>query len=353
MQRKKRNYYVELLRFIFCILILLHHSGLVSDDGSGLVPSAGVIADAFFIITGYFACRHIALMEKTPDKALKYSLTYTVKKLVKVLPYSVFGIVIIYFLELLHLGQASLREHITRLYTMFVEMLLLPMLGIMEVNLINLRNAPLWYLSAILIALPVVLLLAIKCNKLFRYVIVWICPLLLEFWMVNTYGGALPWMNRSPIFIYTGAIRGFSSILLGCSVFYASEYLALKCADNVTWKKVLFSIMEITIFVYVLYNIIRGINGYMEVITIYLLALMLIFVFSGVTYTSGLQIEFFGRLGSISLPVYCMHWGVYRWVGTYLGMLPYVAKILLTFVLCLLASIVLMKIIGLFTKKDA
>ena len=351
MQKTNKNYYLELLRFIFCILILLHHSGLVSPDGSGLVPSAGVIADAFFIITGYFACRHVAGMKEKPTGAIRYSVGYTLKKLIRVLPYSIFGVAIIYILELLHLGQASVREHITRLYTMLVEMLLLPMLGIMEVNLINLRNAPLWYLSATLIALPFVVLLALKGGKLFKYVLVWIIPLLLEIWMVMTYGGALPWMNRSPIFIYTGAIRGFSSMILGCFVFYAAEYMSSIIDKKNKSVKVVLTLVEIGIFAFVLYSIINGIGGYIEVVIIYLLAIMLILVFGKVTYTSAIQIEWFGILGSLSLPIYCMHWGVYRWVGTYLGMLPYIAKIIVTFVLCVAAALVLMEAIKIAKRK--
>lgn len=351
MQRTNKNYYLELLRFIFCILILLHHSGHVSPDGSGLIPSAGVLADAFFIITGYFACRHVALLKVRPASAVKYSLVYTVKKLLRVLPYSVFGVIIIYFLELLHLGQSSVREHLTRIYTMFVELFLLPMLGIMEVNLINLRNAPLWYLSATLIALPFVMLLVIKGGKIFRYCLVWIIPILLEIWMVNTYGGALPWMNRSPLFIYAGAIRGFSSMILGCSVYYLSDYISSFREKESKGLKLLFTIIEMALFAYVLYNVISGIGGYMETITIYLIMLMLVLIFSGITYTTDIQVKWFGVLGSLSLPIYCMHWGVYRWVGTYLGMLPYIAKILITLLLCIIASVILMKCVDIAKKK--
>lgn len=352
MQKTNKNYYVELLRFIFCIIILLHHSGLVSPDGSGLMPSAGVIADAFFIITGYFACRHVEKMAEKPKNAFKYSVSYTIDKLKRVLPFSIFGVVIIYFLELLHLSsQTSVREHLMRIYTMVVEILLLPMLGIMDVNLINLRNAPLWYLSATLIALPIVLLLIIKCGKVFKYGLVWIIPVLLEVWMVMTYGGALPWINRSPIFIYTGAIRGFSDIVLGCGVYYAAAFLHNTCNEKRTWLRITLTILEIAILAFVIYETIRGIGGFVEMAVIYLIAVMLVLTFSQRTYTSDIQITWFGALGSLSLPIYCMHWGVYRWVGTYLGMLPYVAKIILTFGLCLVAAIVLIKITDVVKKK--
>lgn len=353
MQKTTKNYYIELLRFIFCIIILLHHSGLVSPDGSGLLPSAGVFADAFFLITGYFACKHVEKLVSKPEKAIKYSLSYTIDKLKRVLPYSTFGVVIIYVLELLHLSSGtSLREHANRIYTMLVEILLLPMLGIMEVNLISLRNAPLWYLSAILIALPFVVFLAIKCNKLFKYCLVWLIPLLLEIWMVITYGGALPWMNRSPVFIYTGAIRGFSSIMLGCAVYYAASFLTSIIKKNQLWIKSLLTIAELVIFGFVVYKTACGIGGFMETVAIYLIAVMLVLTFSQMTYTADLQSKWFGILGSLSLPIYCMHWGVYRWVGTYLGMLPYVAKIVVTFILCTFASVIMMKLVELIKKAQ-
>ena len=353
MQKTNKNYYIELLRFIFCLIILLHHSGLVSADGSGLLPSAGVFADAFFIITGYFACRHIQRLKEQPKKVLLYSCQYTVNKLKRVLPYSIFGIVIIYALELLHLsGHTSFREHLNRIYTMLVEVLLLPMLGIMDVNLINLRNAPLWYLSAILIALPLVVFLAIKCNKIFRCVLVWFVPAAIEIWMVMTYGGALPWLNRSPIFIYTGAIRGFSGIMLGCAVYYAAVFISSREKKDRQWLKLLLTVIELLIFIFVIYKAACGIGGFMEMSVIYLLAVMLMLAFSGRTYTSALQIKWFGVLGSLSLPIYCLHWGIYRWVGAYLGMIPYLAKIVVTFMLCVIVAVVIMNVEKLLKKNS-
>ena len=347
----KKNYYIELLRFIFCILILLHHSGLVSPDGSGLIPSAGVLGDAFFIITGYFACKHVVSMGDRPKSPAKYSINYTVKKLVRVLPYSTFGVLIVYLLEFIHLTSFSVRDILGRLYTMVVEILLLPMLGIMEVNLITIRNAPLWYLSATLIALPFVIYLSLKIPKIFSRVLVWIVPFALEIWMVKTYGGALPWLDRA-FFIYSGAIRGFSSIMLGCAVYYVSDKLSEVISEEKRTLQVLLTIIEGIIFAVVLYNVCKGIGGYTETLTIYMVAVMLALTFSGRTLTSRLQCEKFGILGAISLPVYCIHWGIYRWVGTYLRMLPYWLSIVVTILLCIIAAFVLMELVKRISKKS-
>lgn len=362
MEVRQKNSYIELLRFIFCITILLHHSGLVSPSGNGLIPSAGIIADGFFILTGYFACRHVSNMTEEPVFASAYSLKYTFKKLGKVIPYSTFGIVIIYILELLHLnGTVSIPGILNQLYTMAIEILLLPMLGVMEVNLSTMRNAPLWYLSATLVALPFVMYLMQRCGRIFKYLIAWLAPVLLNIWMVNIYGGALPWMNRvvvidgsmvkHNIFLYSGAVRGFSSITLGCLVYYLSVALAKKDANRKISYALLFTLIELVLLAFVYFNVCRGVGGYTESITIFALAAMLVFTLSGTTMTSWIHVKWFEWLGRISLPVYCMHWGVYRWVGAYLGMLSYGLKVGLTIVLSIIASVVLIVGVSLLGKK--
>ena len=40
-------------------MIVIHHAGLLGESGASLLPSAGVIADAFFMMSGYYTCRHI------------------------------------------------------------------------------------------------------------------------------------------------------------------------------------------------------------------------------------------------------------------------------------------------------
>ena len=341
MASKEKNRYIELLRFIFCIIIVLHHSGFVSENGNGLFPSGGIIADAFFMLTGYFARAHIVKMNSLPEKPMKYSVVYTIKKLIRVLPFSAFGVVIIYLLELIQSnGQTSFSDVMHRLYYMIVEILLLPMAGIINTDLTSFKNAPLWYLSAVMIALPLVMYVSMKCKDLFSHYLVWFLPLILQGYMVTVFGGALPWMSHIGI-VSSGVIRGISSLIMGFGIYYATKLLEKRATKYSNSYRVILTILEIGLFIMVIANLLHGVSGYDEIGCIYLIYIMLILTLSGATYTSRINVKAFEYLGVISMPIYCIHWGIYRWVSAYFGYLNYTSGVILTLTLCVVASIVL------------
>lgn len=327
------------------MIILIHHAGFVSPDGTSPLPSGGVIGDAFFMLTGYFACAHIVKMQDKPKAIMGYSIRYTLNKLLNVLPFAGAGILITYLFDVTHIqGGTSIGDMLSRLYTMIVELLLLPMAGIMKTDLITFRNAPLWYLSAILIALPLVMYIAMKCEDLYKNYLIWFLPLFLQGWMVRTFGGAFPWMDYSGI-VYSGAVRGFSSMTMGFGIYFTVKALTKKCMEISDGKRVMLTMAELLLFLLMLLNIYRGIGGYDEVATIYVAAGMFVLSLSGLTYTSKLNAGFFTYLGKLSIPVYCVHWGVYKWVSCYRCGTGYLAAVIVTIVISIAISAVLIAIV--------
>lgn len=349
---KTKNYYVELLRFIFCVMILFHHTGLLPFEGNQLLPSGGVIADAFFMITGYFACKHIDQMVGKPEAPMGYAVKYTINKLLRTLPYVIAGVIIAYAFDLTHLeAGATVGTYFSKFWNMTAEILLLPMTGVVRTDLVSYMDAPLWYLSALLLALPVVMYVAMRFEDTFKNYIVWFAPMLLEGWMVKTYGGALPWSDYAG-FVHSGAIRGIAGITLGCGVYYASKKMSSIWVDITTAKRVVVTVIELLLLIVLVANIYRGVNTYDEIATIYIIALMLALTLSEITYTSRLQLGSFGYLGSLSLPVYCIHWGVFRWVGAYLGSLGFVADLSIAIGACLIIAIVMVTVNNRIREKS-
>ena len=370
---KRKNEYIELLRFVLCMVIFLHHSGHVTGGAVSLLPSGGLVADAFFMLTGYYAIRHISSrMEKIRAtdsvtgpgdteilrRPILYSIKYTIHKLLRVFPYMAFGTVIVYILEcvtdLKLKGAIAPVDIMYRSKDMLIELLFLPLTGLMgEINALNYRNAPMWYLSAMLIALPVVMFLCIRLCKLFRYVIVWLIPIVLQILMLNLFGGVLPWQQfAGPV--NGGYIRGISSILMGGAIYYASQYLRRRCTDRErSGISVLLTVAEIFLLIVFFICVAVGVSGPMELISLYIIGLVLTLTLSGITYTSGLRFKPATILGRLSLPIYCIHWGIYRWVAAFFGYLDYRMAIALTFILCIITAAVLMFIIDRITLRKA
>ena len=376
-----KNEYIELLRFVLCMMIFIHHSGHVTGGAVSLLPSGGLVADAFFILTGYYAVRHIySRMEKNrasgaSDKAgdddmtgrpLLYVIRYTLHKLIRVFPYMAFGTVIIYVLEcvtdLRLKGAIESVDIIHRLKDMVIELLYLPLTGLMgEISALNYRNAPMWYLSAMLMALPIVMYLCIRLCKPFKYVIVWVVPFILQILMMHLFGGILPWQQFAG-FVNGGYIRGISSILMGGAVYFASGYLRSRFAGErdkadtessagVSTTSLILTVAEIVLLISFVICTAVGVTGYYELMALYVIGIVLALCLSGTTYTSHLKWKPARFLGRLSLPIYCLHWGIYRWVAAFFGYLDHRVAIVLTFVLCVGAAVILMMFIDKLNKR--
>ena len=348
-----RNRYIDLLRFLFCMIIFLHHSGHVTRGEITILPSGGLAADAFFMLTGYYAIRHISHMSSPVKNPMGYSIRYTLKKLLKTMPYMAFGTVIVYILELVIIGltggSIDLADMSGRLRCMLSELTLLPLTGIMgPLDPLTYRNAPMWYLSALLLALPIVMYIGIRCKDIFRNYIIWFIPPMLQGWMVARFGGVLPWQDFvGPV--SSAAIRGFSSLLMGAGIYYASKAIA----DNKTLssRPMVATVLELLALVIFLCNVVRGVHGYEELISLYVIALSLALALSGITYTSRITWKPLEFLGTLSLPIYCLHWGIYRWVAAAFGQLNYYIGIVITFVLCIITALLIMYAVRLITAK--
>ena len=46
---RKKNEYIELLRFVLCMMIFFHHSGHVTGGAVSLLPACGFAADVFYM----------------------------------------------------------------------------------------------------------------------------------------------------------------------------------------------------------------------------------------------------------------------------------------------------------------
>ncbi len=347
---KTKSSYIELVRFLLCIAILLHHSGFVTPDNNTILPGGAIAADVFFMLTGYFTIRHIEKMNDV-EGIMSYSMKYTLNKMLRLIPYVACGVLIAYLLVIWRLpADTSIMDYIISLENMPFELTLLPMTGVISSDLSVYRNAPMWFLSSMLIVMPVIMYIAIRFKDVFRNYFVWFVPMFLQGWMVVNCGGACPWQSYAG-FCYSGVVRAFSGITMGCAIYYASNALSKKMQNSSVISKVSISILEIGLLAFAIYNFFRQIGGYEEVFVIYLFAVSLCISLSGASYTSKLKGRFFEMLGKLSLPIYCVHWGIYQWVGAYLGYLGSWICIGITFVLCIIVSVVMMIFTDKFYRK--
>lgn len=348
---KKKNGYIELLRFIFCIVIVIHHSGFLASDEELFFPHGNLIADFFFMLTGYLAYSNV-ISHKKEANHMSESLSYTLKKLKRVFPYAAVGTIIIYILEFFWtLDEVSFTDRILRLQNLPFELLFMPMTGAIPVNLFSIRNAPLWYLSALLMALPIMMYLASRFEDIFKGWIMWFIPPIVYCYLVTNYGGVAAYAQYSGI-VYSGVIRAFADLCIGASTFVVASWLQNKNGQKRKGMKILISFVEIAMLLYVLYSCHRNLAEYDQIVVIYVMALMLSVSFGNVSSLSGINGKIFDFLGRLSMPIYCLHWGVYKYLERFTPDMDYWIGIIIVLVVSIAVSVLMMTIGGRMRKSE-
>lgn len=83
---KKKNNMVELCRFLACYVIFSYHAG-------GRFTTGWIFVEFFFMLSGYFAIKHLVRMEGKIENKATYPIQYTIDKFKRLLPYTTVGFV--------------------------------------------------------------------------------------------------------------------------------------------------------------------------------------------------------------------------------------------------------------------
>lgn len=325
--KKMRNGYIELIRFIFCMIIVLHHSEFLIPPEKQPFPLGGMVADGFFLIIGYFAMRHSESVLVT-EHEMAHSIRYTFDKIKKLFPYAFVGTTLIYLRDFHQFTKGTASDSILYIIQDYIyEIFFLPMTGIMNIdNVSKLRNAPVWFVSSMMIALPLVMYLSLKFKDVFKNYLVWLLPAIIYGAECSAIGGIVDWGSKLLCF-YTGLVRGFCDICIGCLLYILAE--KLKTLSFKTPSKILLTVCEISLMVFSIYMMSVGYNSYNQIFLLLVLALSLMLSLSEVTFTAKIHGQFFEELGFLSMPIFTLHWPLYWYVQRYGASLnPYIGILL-------------------------
>lgn len=77
---------VELCRFLACYVIFSYHAG-------GRFTTGWIFVEFFFMLSGYFAIKHLVRIEGKIENKATYPIQYTIDKFKRLLPYTTVGFV--------------------------------------------------------------------------------------------------------------------------------------------------------------------------------------------------------------------------------------------------------------------
>lgn len=315
---------IEVWRFLFMLFIMAHHMYHLGLKGGYLFRGAWVYVEFFFILTGGFTLRHFEkdrMVSSSAGDAAHEAIVYTLRKFSSFFGYVVAAVFLEYFLQgfsLLASGQ--LVKFVLSFQNMPFEVLLLSSSG-----MINPKLAPVWYLSAMFLVMPLFCYVIQKYRNIFVSIGCWLLPVL-YYGRVGV-NSLRDWPHDM--------LRAFACMSLGAFAYLLG--LELRKIEWKRWSKFLLTAAEVgglalTIFF-------TGKNWELNKVMVLLFVIGAAVMFSGCSYTALVSGKLFEFLGKITLPMFLLHWAVGTLAKKLFQTMEY--RILFYYLVTILLSIVL------------
>lgn len=291
MQKKEHLYVVDICRFGAILMIMAHHRYILGFEGDYIFRSGWAWVEYFFMITGFLTIKHFKQQPVEKKECGQTAFIYTVRKFKAFMAYVVIAVLLQYIVE----GFHYIREgHLESFLSSFLD-------APFEIGMLTTAGftggkvAPLWFLSAMFLTLPILICAMIKLQDIWM-VISFLIPVLYYGKMgLNT---ERAWPND--------ILRGVAAMCLGMFLFYLSGYL-----KKIGWtcrRKALITLLEIGTFGAAVY--VTAFNKECLNLLLILFSVNLCIMMSECSYTSLIQGKLWGFLGKISLPIFIFHWTV-------------------------------------------
>ncbi|MBQ3015190.1 MAG: acyltransferase [Clostridia bacterium] len=270
----KRNGYIDIIKFLFAIIIAEFHLN------SGLFPGGRLAVEGFFMITGFLMLKS-AEQKKDLEKNIGCSSLNFLKRKYEALFYTLFPSVVLSFIVISVYRETLFVEAIKRIPLLIFEIIPLNSLGFNGEYVIGVS----WYLSSMFVALAVLYPLSIKFKQIFTLII---CPLIVCLGygtLAHFYGNLAVNYQYLPNTIFnTGIIRGFAGCALGCILYEVSR--CLKKKNLTVFGRSIFTFLEIGLITYFLCIIHYKPKSSYDFVLIFVLFTFLLIGICGLSYTS-------------------------------------------------------------------
>lgn len=298
-----RNSFIELCRFLACYCIFSYHA-------RGMFTSGWIFVEFFFILSGFFTVKHIEQNKEIIGLKKGYPFYYTLNKIKKIIPYSFVAMLISFVIECMRY-QLDFDEIVKFIFALIPNILLIPCTGavnrcitISENFSINyMLNPTLWYISALFVVLPIFIYIVIRLNDLIKTYVLTIVPFFLYGYLLINNGSINGWYDAGNSFFGLD-MRALAGLMLGGAAYYAARYFA-KIKFTVIGKCIL-SFIEVLVWVSLAYVAILEDFQYTAYVVI-AITTGIVISFSGNSLSGKLKNSFVDYLGSLSLPIYCLH----------------------------------------------
>lgn len=303
----KRNGKIELLRFVFSVILVMYHFDLKINKFpfAKFYPSS--TTDFFFLLSGFLMAKSASKITNSDEKMGDRTATYIWKRILGFVPCYILSYILIFVMYCIDKNIHGLRNIIATAIQAIPDLLLMKEFGWFN-DLLNI-NVPSWFLSSSTIAMAVIYPLCIKYdwfNKIGTFIF---GSLLIGF--IQVYFGSFASTHKLMFggYLYKGFVRCFGEICLGVTCYHISK--KIENTQYTKFGKLLLSLVEVYSLAFILYISFFN-QSKLHIIAMIFTMIYLIIVFSN----SSFNIELLNNkiiyyLGKLSLSIYLSHYSVF------------------------------------------
>ena len=337
----KRNQSIEVCRFVAALLILCHHSRLLT--GRTLFVGGWVFVEFFFMLTGYFTARHVCVRRRalgasepgsdTPN-VYASALSYVGKKIRPLVPFAWLGI-------LLGFVAYTLRKGVSfaSLLSLPYNLLLLGGSSIASKSVIF--DPPLWYVTILILALPPLVVALNKWPDAFRYLLSWLVPILCYSYVMDAMGKTAVWEVGLP-----RLMRGVADLMLGTLIYYLTD--SAQDHPVLRGRLPLCKVAGLALFAVVCWQAVVAPGGRVrqssEFMCLCAIATLLMLMDNRNYLDSPVVYGVAMHLGQLSMPLFCLHHPILQLIQVAMPTWGYKSKLALGIVVSLVASEVVLRL---------
>lgn len=330
--RSNRNGEIDLMRFMFCIFIIIYHYPLKFIN----IGVSGYFAVEFFFITSgvYFAKKMNAIQCSSKEIGFSFIISKILNYYKFYIPALILNLIYIVIYE-----WKGLHDFVYRLFISIPQFTFLDMLGfnVLRYDALIYVGAS-WYLSATILSYIILTPIISYSLKDFTTKIAPIIIVISISFLYKYYGKLTVLHDFSVGFIDGGLIRSIFEISLGCVCFEIGEKLKNKKSKN---PKIM-TLIEVVIITIVFFYMCGYHAPITELPMLLLLAVAIIIAYSE---QSNLQLirkcNIINYLGKLSFPLYVFH----RIVSSFFEKLNIANHFIIYIVICILLSTTMMWVI--------
>ncbi|MBR5648278.1 acyltransferase family protein [Pseudobutyrivibrio sp.] len=284
----KRAGNIELLRFVFAIVIVLHHSmveGLLAMTGGFLS------VEFFYMITGAFmakSCKKYIEENKQVEKidiTVKHTYKYLMKRIISILPElfisTIIGLVFFYNIGYINAQSYNFFRHVVNDF-LFVQSLGMPVASVSGI---------VWYLSSMYFGIIIIYPIIRRHYTVYCRLIAPILALFLMGTIIHNYGT----LNVPAEYLWgvfnTGNMRSIAMISLGCFAYELSSDIKEKQFGK--GSLVFLTVLEVACYIIAIYHmhIYSGENSIFDEQAVFLLFVGIMLTLSEVSLIRNLLVD--------------------------------------------------------------